>query len=184
MHLLFKMDCMFKPTVSTAPWYHRFNNWNLLCRVFLFDRRIRRGRNLALQTKEKQTKILGKGRSNVQDLDRNYYYFISIWHWEIRVRERKNILTKTVKREALPLLLTHFIVFESGNAVIRLLNPSQPPRRHAATGHATQADKRDASARLLSTSQINKIRPWCAQTRSPRGKWCNTVLKKFFLFFF
>lgn len=65
--------------------------------------------------------------------------------------------------------LTRFIVFQSGNGEIRLLNPSQPPRRHAATGHAAQADKRDTSAPpLLSTRQINKIRAWCAQTRSPR----------------
>lgn len=78
-------------------------------------------------------------------------------------------------------LLTRFIVFECGNSAIRLLNPSQPPRRHAATGQAAQADKRDASARLLSTRQINKIRPWCAQTHPPRAKWCNSVLKKFFI---
>lgn len=37
-------------------------------------------------------------------------------------------------------------MFQSGNGEIRLLNPSQPPRRHAATGHAAQADKRDTSA--------------------------------------
>lgn len=65
-------------------------------------------------------------------------------------------------------LLTRFIVFESGNTVIRLLNPSQPPGRHAATGHATQADKRDALARLLSTKRINKIWAWCAH--SPQAK--------------
>lgn len=55
--------------------------------------------------------------------------------------------------------LTRFIVFRSGNGEIRLLNPSQPPRRHAA-----QADKRDTSTPphiphpFLSTRQINKIR--------------------------
>lgn len=106
----------------------------------------------------------------------------SFWYDIEKSEKEKNILTKAVQREALSLLLTRFIVFGSGNTEIRPLNPSQPPRGRAATGHATQADKRDASAGLLSTSQINKIRPWCAQTHSPRAKWCNTVLKKFLFF--